>query len=238
MKKCNLTVTNASRAFKAIRRAEVVVLVLDATAGIVEQDRILAQRIHDEGRSCVIALNKWDAILNKDDKSFDAAVDQIRTSLPVLQWADVVVLSALTGQRSDKLLDVVSHAAQQFKRRVKTSVLNEVVFDSTVSLSPPKLGTRAGRIYYCMQVCSCPPTIVFFVNDPSLFTDNYKKYLERKIRQQLKLDATPIKMIFRGKSLRDISRSAQKGYMGKTAQDAILVNSNRCKSSKLENYED
>lgn len=210
------------RAFKAIRRAEVVILVLDAVTGIVDQDRVLAQRIADEGRSCVIALNKWDAIPNKDEKSFDKAVDTVRAALPQLQWADIVVLSALTGQRSDKVLDVVSHAAKQFKRRVSTSVLNEVVYDATVSLAPPIIGARAGRIYYCMQVSSCPPSMVFFVNDPNLFTDNYKKYLERKIRQQLNLESTPIRMTFRGKSLRDISRSARKGQMGKAAQDLVL----------------
>lgn len=210
------------RAFKAIRRAEVVVLVLDAITGIVDQDRILAQRIADEGRSCVIALNKWDAIPNKDEKSFDHAVQNIRSSLPVLQWADVVVLSALTGQRSDKLLEIASRAAKQFKRRVTTSVLNEVVYDATISLPPPTIGARAGRIYYCMQVSICPPTVVLFVNDPELFTDNYKKYLERKIRQQLKFEGTPLKMIFRGKTLRDISKAARKGHMGKVAQNIIL----------------
>lgn len=202
-----------NRAFKAVQRAECVVLLLDATAGIVDQDRILAQRIADEGKSCVIALNKWDLVPNKDDKTYLQAEENIRLSLPVLRWAEIVLISALSGQRTEKLFDCVDRSAKQYNRRIPTAIINEVVNDATLWMAPPTVGSKSGRIYYCLQISTCPPTIVFFVNDPSLFTDNYQRYLERKIRDSLNLEGTPIKMIWRGKSLRDVTRASSSGLI-------------------------
>jgi GTP-binding protein len=202
------------RAFKAVKRADVVVMMLDAVDGIVEQDRILAERIGSEGRSCVIALNKWDAVPSKDDKTYLAAIDNIRSNLPSLRWAGVCLISAQTGQRTEKLLESIDLAIKQFTKRVSTAVINEVVNDATMWMAPPTVGSRAGRIYYCMQVSTAPPTFVFFVNDPALFTENYQKFLERKIRESLDFDGTPIKMIWRGKQLRDVGRAANKGLGG------------------------
>lgn len=200
-----------NRAFKAVKRSECVVLLLDAISGIVEQDRILASRIADEGKSCVIALNKWDVVPDKTDKTYLAAIENIRQSLPALRWAEIVLMSAETGQRTEKMFECVDRAAKQYSRRIPTSVLNEVVNDATLWMSPPTIGSRSGRIYYSLQISTQPPTIVFFVNDPKLFTDNYQRFLERKLRDALKLDGTPIKMIWRGKSLRDITRASGKG---------------------------
>ena len=184
--------------------------MLDAVDGIVEQDRILADRIAEEGRSCVIVLNKWDAVPNKDDKTFLKAVENVRSQLPVLRWAEVVVVSAKTGQRTDKLFEVIDKSAQQFYRRIPTAVINEVVQDATLWLAPPTVGSRSGRIYYSIQVSTAPPTIVHFVNDPALFTDNYQRFMERKIRDSLDFEGTPMKMIFRGKALRDVTRASKK----------------------------
>jgi GTP-binding protein len=200
-----------NRAFKAVKRAEVVVLLLDAVDGIVEQDRILAERIAEEGRSCVIALNKWDIVPEKDEKTYLKAIENVRQNLPVLRWAEVALISAKTGQRTDKLFEAVDRAAKQFSRRFSTAIINEVVQDATTWMAPPTVGSRAGRIYYCIQTSTAPPTIVFFVNDPALFTDNYQRYLERKIRDALDFEGTPLKMIWRGKSLRDVGRAARKG---------------------------
>jgi GTPase len=200
-----------NRAFKAMRRADCVVLMLDAVDGIVEQDRILAERISDEGRSCVIALNKWDLIPNKDDSSYIKAVEHIQSNLPTLKWANIVLCSALTGQRTEKLLEAIDTSAEQFSRRISTNVLNEVVSDATMWMAPPTVGSRSGKIYYVIQVSAAPPTLVFFVNDPKLFTDNYKRFLERKIRDSLNFEGTPIKFIFRGKQLRDVARAAVRG---------------------------
>ena len=99
-------------------------------------------------------------------------------------------------------------------RRIPTSVLNEVVNDATLWLAPPTIGSRSGRIYYCIQVATAPPTIVFFVNDPALFTDNYQRFMERKIRDALNFEGAPIKMIFRGKTIREVGRSAKRGAIG------------------------
>jgi len=200
-----------NRAFKAVKRADCVVLLLDAVTGIVEQDRILADRISSEGRSCVIALNKWDMVPNKDDKTYLRAVENIRSNLPTLRWAEIILISAITGQRTERLLEAVDHASTQFVRRVSTNVLNEVVNDATMWMAPPSIGSRSGKIYYCIQVSVAPPTVVFFVNDPGLFTDNYKRFLERKIRDSLNFEGTPIKMLWRGKQLRDVSRVASRG---------------------------
>lgn len=126
----------------------------------------------------------------------------------------VVLTSATTGQRTEKLFASVDISATQFMRRISTNVLNEVVNDATLWLAPPTIGNRAGRIYYCIQVAVAPPTIVFFVNDAALFTENYQRYLERKIREQLQFQGTPIKMIWRGKSVRDVGRAAKRGIAG------------------------
>ena len=123
-------------------------------------------------------------------------------------------MSAATGQRTEKLFESVDHSVTQFQRRIPTAALNEVVNDATIWLAPPTIGARSGRIYYCIQVTTAPPTIVFFVNDPSLFTEGYQRFLERKIRDSLNFEGTPIKMIFRGKSLRQVGRSAKRGAVG------------------------
>lgn len=203
-----------NRAFKAMKRADVVLLLLDAIDGIVDQDRILAERIAEEGRSCVIALNKWDAVPNKDDKTYLKAVENIRSTLPVLRWAEVVLISATSGQRIDKLFEAVDRAAKQFSRRISTATLNEVVQDAVMWMAPPTIGSRAGRIYYSLQTSTAPPTIVMFVNDPALFTDSYKRYIDRKIRDTLDFEGTPLRILWRGKSLRDVGRAAQKGDQG------------------------
>ena len=230
-----------NRAFKAVKRAEVVVLLLgtcvkttacycccpflsgnvffsfsDATDGIVEQDRILAERIAQEGRSCVIALNKWDIVPEKDDKTYLKAVENVRVSLPALRWDEVALISAKTGQRTEKLFEAVDRAAKQFSRRIPTAIINEVVQDATAWMAPPTVGSRAGRIYYCIQTSTAPPTIVVFCNDPALFTDNYQRFLERKIRDALDFEGTPIKMIFRGKTIRDVGRAVRKGETATT----------------------
>jgi len=198
-----------NRAFKAVRRAEVAILILDAVDGIVEQDRILAERIAEEGRACVIALNKWDAVDSKDDKTYIKAVENVRSSLPILRWAEVILISAMTGQRTEKLFEAVNKAAKQFSRRVSTAVLNEIVHDATLWMAPPTVGSRSGRIYYSIQTSTAPPTIVIFCNDPALFTDNYRRFLERKVRDSLDFGGTPLKIIYRGKALREVGRTAR-----------------------------
>lgn len=125
-----------NRAFKAIKRSDIVVLILDAVDGIVDQDRILAERIHEEGRSCIIALNKWDLVPQKDDKTYLKAIDNIRIALPILKWAEVILISAVTGQRTDKLLEAVDRAIVQYRRRIPTAILNTIVQEAVNWLAP------------------------------------------------------------------------------------------------------
>lgn len=200
-----------NRAFKAIKRSDVVVLLIDATEGVVDQDKILAEKIIEEGRACIIALNKWDAVPDKDEKSYQKVVDNIRMVLPSLKWSEIVLMSALTGQRTEQLFYHIHKANEHFHRRISTSILNEILHDSFTMKAPPMVQNRQGRFYYAMQVASAPPTFIFFVNDPKLFPTTYQKYLENEIRNNIGLNYTPIKIFWRGKTVRQIDRAAKKG---------------------------
>jgi GTPase len=198
-----------NRALRAIRRADVALLVLDATAGVTEQDRILAQKIADDGRACAIICNKWDAVVDKDSTTYDKSVKYIRAEMPQIRWAPILFVSAETGQRVGKLYGVVDEAINAHRKRVSTSILNEVLRDAILWQPPParRNGAQA-KIYYCNQVSTRPPTIVVFCNDPKLVNDNYRRYLDRKFRESLDgFEATPIRWIFRGRRQRDIMRS-------------------------------
>jgi len=198
-----------NRALRAIRRADVVLLVLDATAGVTEQDRILAQKVSDDGRACVIICNKWDAVLDKDSSTYDKSVKYFRTELPQIRWAPILFVSAATGQRCGKIYDAVDSAVVAHRRRISTSVLNEVLRDAVLWQPPParRNGAQA-KIYYASQVSTRPPTLVVFVNDPKLVNDNYRRYLDRKMRESLDgFESTPIRWMFRGRRVRDVTRN-------------------------------
>jgi len=200
-----------NRALRAIRRADVVLLVLDATAGVTEQDRILAQKIGDDGRACLVICNKWDAVVDKDSSTYEKSVKYIREELIQVRWAPILFVSAKTGQRVKKIYTLIDDAILAHKQRISTAVLNEVLRD-TILWQPPPARKRNGsqaKIYYCHQVATCPPTIVVFVNDPKLLNDNYRRYLDRKFRENLHgFEATPIRWIFRGKRNREIDRAS------------------------------
>lgn len=198
-----------NRALRAIRRADVVLLVLDATAGVTEQDRVLAQKISDDGRACVIICNKWDAVIDKDSSTYDKSVKYFRTELPQIRWAPILFVSAATGQRCGKIYDAVDSAVFAHRKRISTSVLNEVLRDAVLWQPPParRNGAQA-KIYYGSQVSTRPPTIVVFVNDPKLINDNYRRYLDRKMRESLDgFESTPIRWMFRGRRVRDVTRN-------------------------------
>lgn len=197
-----------NRAFKAIRRANVVLLVVDAIDGITEQDQKLAGRIADDGRACVIVVNKWDAV-EKDSHTIYEYDRQVRDRLHFIDWAESIFVSAITGQRVEKILELVNIAAEQHQRRVTTSVINEVLEEATSWHSPPATRQgRQGRIYYGTQVASQPPTIVLFVNDPKLFNENYRRYIERQFRQNLGFAGTPLRLLWRGKKVREVERNS------------------------------
>lgn len=198
-----------NRALRAIRRADVALLVLDATAGVTEQDRVLAQKIADDGRACVLVCNKWDAVVNKDSTTFDKSVKYFREELPMVRWAPIIFTSAATGQRVGKIYGCVDDAINAHRKRVSTAILNEVLRDATLWQPPPsKRNGSQAKIYYCNQVSTRPPTIVVFCSDPKMINDGYRRYLDRKFRESLEgFEATPIRWIFRGRRARDVMRS-------------------------------
>lgn len=195
-----------NRAFKAIRRANVVLLVLDVCDGVTEQDQKLAGRIAEEGRACVVVANKWDAI-QKDNYTIYEFEQQLQARLMFVDWAQMIFTSAKTGQRVNKILERVDVAAEQHQRRVSTSVINEVIGDAVSWHTPPTTRQgRQGKIYYGTQVSSQPPSIALFVNDPKLFKDNYRRYIEGQFRKSLGFTGTPLRLFWRGKSPRDLER--------------------------------
>ncbi|HEY9671036.1 MAG TPA: ribosome biogenesis GTPase Der [Waterburya sp.] len=193
-----------NRAFKAIRRSDVVLFVIDALDGVTEQDQKLAGRIAEDGRAAVVVVNKWDAI-DKDSYTIYEYEKLVKDRLHFIEWAQVIFVSALTGKRVEKILDLVDAAAVNHRRRVTTSVINEVLEDAVSWHTPPASRSgRQGKIYYGTQVASQPPTIALFVNEPKRFNDNYRRYIERQFRQQLDFTGTPIRLLWRGKKAREV----------------------------------
>ena len=193
-----------NRAFKAIRRAEVVLFVIDALDGVTEQDQKLANRIIEDGRACIIVVNKWDAV-EKDNYTIYTYEQEVRSRLYFVEWAEMIFVSALTGKRVDKIIDLIDNAAIEYQRRVTTSVINEVLEEAIGWNSPPtNRQGRQGKIYYGTQVTSKPPTIALFVNDPKRFSDNYRRYIQSQFRQHLGFRGTPIRLLWRGKKAREV----------------------------------
>mmetsp|Transcript_38055 Transcript_38055/g.122179 ORF Transcript_38055/g.122179 Transcript_38055/m.122179 type:complete len:538 (+) Transcript_38055:2-1615(+) len=199
------------RALLAVKRADVVLLVLDSTVEPTDQDAALARRIKQDGRACVILANKWDIKDDKDEASTRIAAKSIRESLSDVAWADILFVSAETGQRCLRVYGAVETAVKNHRKRVPTNVVNEVIRDALLWQQPPASSSGgAGKIYFASQTGIAPPTIVAMCNDPKLFTDNYKRYLERKLRESLDWTGTPIRLIFRAKRLRDELRDRRR----------------------------
>jgi GTP-binding protein len=200
-----------NRAFKAIQRSDVVLLVIDALEGVTEQDQRLAGRIEEEGRACIIVVNKWDAVENKDTHTINEYTREIRERLYFIDWAPLLFVSALTGQRTHKIFAEVNTAVAAHRKRIATSVVNEVLQDALAWQSPPaNRQGKQGKIYYGTQVAERPPTFLLFVNDPDLFKENYRRYLEKHFRQNLDFTGTPIRFRWRSKSERLVGRAVQK----------------------------
>ncbi|AIQ30851.1 MULTISPECIES: ribosome biogenesis GTPase Der [Paenibacillus] len=187
------------RAMKAIERADVVLVVINGEEGIIDQDKHIAGYAHDAGKASIFVVNKWDAI-EKDDKTMQNFERNIRDHFLFMSYAPVVFLSALTKQRLQKLLPVVQHVAQQHALRITTHLVNDVVSDAVAINPPPTDKGRRLRINYVTQVATKPPTIVVFVNDPSLMHFSYERYLENKLRAAFNFEGTPIRLFTRRKS--------------------------------------
>ncbi|MEO1094261.1 MAG: ribosome biogenesis GTPase Der [Cyanobacteria bacterium J06638_28] len=197
-----------NRSFKAIRRSDIVLLVVDALDGVTEQDQKLAGRIEDDGRACVLVVNKWDAV-DKDSHTIYEYDRTIGDKFYFIDWAKRIYVSALTGQRVPKILDLVDQSVAEHRRRVTTAVVNEVLEEALSWHTPPTTRQgRQGRIYYGTQVTVRPPTFTLFVNDPKLFGESYRRYIEKQFRQNLGFEGSPIRILWRGKKMRDLDRQS------------------------------
>ncbi len=195
-----------NRAFKSIDRSDVCLLVIDAIDGVTDQDQKLAGRIEEQGRACVIVVNKWD-LVEKNSSTIYQVEKELRSKLYFLNWSKMIFISALTGQRVENIFEHALNAVNQHRRRVTTSVVNEVLKESLGWKSPPtKRSGKQGRLYYGTQVKNQPPTFTLFVNDPKLFGITYRRYIEKQIRNNLGFDGTPIILLWRGKQQRALEK--------------------------------
>ncbi|KAH7442246.1 hypothetical protein KP509_03G078300 [Ceratopteris richardii] len=211
---------SVNRAFRAIRRADVVALVIDAMACITEQDWKLSERIVKEGKGCVIVVNKWDTVPDKDHKSTVHYEQDVREKLRGLEWAPIVYTSAIDGKRVTKILDAAIEVEKERSRRLTTAILNQVVHEAMALNPPPRTrGGKKGRLYYCTQAAVRPPTFVFFVNEAQLFPDVYRRYMEKQLRSNVGYRGTPIRLLWRSKkkSDKDSKESSSKEALAETS---------------------
>jgi len=187
------------RAFTAVERADICVLVIDADKGITEQDIRIAGYAHDNNKGMIIVVNKWD-LIEKDEKTFKKFNDDIRNQFAYMQYAPILTISALTGQRVNKILETVNEVFSFRNLRVSTGVLNDLLIDAVLMNQPRIVKGKRLKIFYGTQVAVNPPKFVIFVNDSNIVHFSYKRYLENKIREAFEYKGTPIVMEFRSRS--------------------------------------
>jgi GTP-binding protein len=188
------------RSLKAIGRADVAVLVIDAVEGLTAQDAHVAGYVIEEGRGLVVAVNKWDLVEDKTDRTFDQYVEWIRNDTPFLEFAPVVSISAKTHQRVGKVLELAVDIWGERRKRIPTGELNRVIRAATERQQPPVVKGRRPKIFYGTQAAIAPPTFVFFANDAGSVHFSYRRYLENRIRDEFGFHGTPIKLIFRDRA--------------------------------------
>ena len=184
------------RTVTAVERADVVVVVIDASEGVTEQDAKIAGIAHERGKGVIIAVNKWDAI-EKNDKTIYEFTRKVRDTLSFMQYAEIIFISALTGQRLNKLFETIDMVRENQTLRVQTGVLNEIMTEAVALQQPPSDKGKRLRLYYITQVAVKPPTFVIFVNDKELMHFSYTRYLENKIREAFGFRGTSLKFIIR-----------------------------------------
>ena len=183
----------------AKERADVCLIMIDANEGVTEQDTKVAGLAHEAGKACIIVVNKWDAV-EKDDKTMDRMRQDIRRDLSYMTYAPILFISALTGQRVDRLFELINYVVDQASLRITTGMLNSVLADATARVQPPTDKGRRLKIYYMTQIGIKPPHFVCFCNDAKLFHFSYQRYLENQIRSTFGLEGTPVRLTIRQKS--------------------------------------
>lgn len=184
------------RAQMAIERADVCVIMIDATVGFTDQDSKVAGLAHEAGKGCVIAVNKWDAV-EKDGSTMTAYRKKLEEDFSFMSYAPFLFLSAKTGQRIDRLFELIKHVANSNAMRIATGMLNDVLAQATARVQPPTDKGKRLKIYYMTQASTKPPTFVCFVNSAELFHFSYQRYLENRIRETFGLEGTPVRFIIR-----------------------------------------
>jgi GTP-binding protein len=190
------------RTIGAVEKADVTVLVIDATEGVTEQDAKIAGIAHDRGKGMIIAVNKWDAV-EKNDKTMNEFKKKIESILSFMPYAVIIFISALTGQRLPKLYDTIDTVAENNALRVQTGVLNEIMSEAVVMQQPPTDKGKRLKLFYITQVSVKPPTFVIFVNDKELMHFSYTRYIENQIRNAFGFQGTPLKFIIRERKEKD-----------------------------------
>ncbi|MBO4479621.1 MAG: ribosome biogenesis GTPase Der [Clostridia bacterium] len=187
------------RAFSAIKRADVVLIVVDAEEGLTEQDVRIAGKVHEEGKASIVVMNKWDKI-EKDTHTVEKFNKDLKEKLKFMDYFVPAYVSALTGKRVDKLLDEAKRVGENAKRRITTGIVNDVVMNLVAMNEPPTKNGRRLKIFFATQASVCPPSFVVFTNDSSLMHFSYLRYLENGIRESFDFSGTPIRIIVRDKT--------------------------------------
>lgn len=187
------------RSLAAVDRSDVCVIMIDANEGICEQDTKIAGYAHEQGKACIIAVNKWDAVEDKNDKTMKEFTDRLREEFAYMSYASIIFISAKTGQRIDKLLDEIKMVNIQHKRRITTGMLNDMLNEAMSKQQPPSDKGKRLKIYYGTQASVAPPTFILFVNSAELFHYSYLRFIENQLRQTFGFDGTPVRFIIREK---------------------------------------
>lgn len=191
------------RAYMAVDRSDVCVIIIDATVGFTEQDSKVAGYAHEQGKACVVAINKWDAV-EKTTGTMDEFTNKLKEDFSFMSYVPFIFISAKTGQRVEKLFDMINDVNRQNSMRVSTGMLNDVLSYATTRVQPPSDKGRRLKIYYMTQPSTKPPTFVVFVNRADLFHFSYQRYLENQIRQTFGLTGTPVRFITRERGREDV----------------------------------
>lgn len=190
------------RSKDAVERADVCVIMIDASEGITEQDERIAGLAHEAGKASIIVMNKWD-LVEKDNNTVNDMTREIRKALAYMPYAPILFASAKTGQRVERLFELINYGMEQSSMRISTGMLNDVLDDAVTRVQPPTDKGRRLKIYYMTQASVRPPTFVIFCNEPALFHFSYQRYIENQLREVFGFNGTPIKIIVRGRGEND-----------------------------------
>ncbi len=220
------------RALHALSRADVAVLVIDAVEGLTSQDAHVAGYVVEEGKGLVIAVNKWDLVADKTDRTFDQYTEWIRNEVPFLDFAPILSISAKTGQRVGRVLEAAVDIWGERRKRVPTGELNCMLLAATERTPPPPVRGRRPKIFYATQAAVAPPTFVFFASDGSAVHFSYRRYLENQLRETFGFDGTPIKLVFRDRTSVKLPRRKKARSGAEAAKRARRVSAGKTRRSR------